>query len=112
MMKRFSLTASSHLPEMASCTASSAYWDLGLRCSLVSVFKEARSYGRLKGGGNAEYKSVMSRAFALLLVLCLGCTIGGSPAPAGKQIHIGVDLPLTGPEGPAGLTVLNGVRFY
>ena len=39
MMNLFSLTASSHLPAMASCTASSAYCERGLRCSVVSVFK-------------------------------------------------------------------------
>ena len=54
----------------------------------------------------------MRRAFALLLVLCTGCTFGGSPNLPGKPLHIGVDLPLTGPEGRAGLTALNGVRFY
>src|SRR5437868_7564387 len=37
-MNLLSLTASSHLPAIASCTASSAYWDRGLRCSVVSVF--------------------------------------------------------------------------
>src|SRR5690242_14845852 len=56
MMKRFSLTASSHLPWIASCTASSAYWDLGLRCSVVSVFNRARSYARRKvGKGSRVY---------------------------------------------------------
>src|SRR5437868_9648574 len=46
MMNLLSLTASSHLPAMASWTASSAYCERGLRCSLVSVFTEARSHDR------------------------------------------------------------------
>jgi len=48
---------------------------------------------------------------SLLLVLpaCSGETGG---APAAKSITIGVDLPLTGTEGQAGMSTFNGVRFF
>ncbi len=48
---------------------------------------------------------------ALLLVLpaCSGASTGATPA---KTITIGVDLPLTGVEGRAGTSTLNGVRFF
>jgi len=54
----------------------------------------------------------MNRAWAALVLLCVGCTLGGQAAPAGKVLRIGVDLPLTGPEGRAGATALNGIRYF
>jgi branched-chain amino acid transport system substrate-binding protein len=51
-------------------------------------------------------------ASAVLILLCVACTTGASPPPPAKTLHIAVDLPLTGPEGRAGTTVLNGVRFF
>jgi branched-chain amino acid transport system substrate-binding protein len=48
---------------------------------------------------------------ALLLVLP-ACSGDGSGAAAAKTITIGADLPLTGIEGPAGTSTLNGVRFF
>jgi branched-chain amino acid transport system substrate-binding protein len=44
------------------------------------------------------------------LVSLTGCTVGGSGSS--KAIKIGVDLPLSGDEGQAGIPTLNGVRFY
>jgi branched-chain amino acid transport system substrate-binding protein len=48
---------------------------------------------------------------ALLLALpaCTGDSAGATPD---KTITIGVDLPLTGVEGRAGTSTLNGVRFF
>jgi branched-chain amino acid transport system substrate-binding protein len=48
---------------------------------------------------------------ALLLALpaCSGDNAGATPD---RTITIGVDLPLTGVEGPAGTATLNGVRFF
>ena len=46
------------------------------------------------------------------VVMFSGCVPGGSAVPPANPIHIGVDLPLTGPEGPAGLPALNGIRFF
>src|SRR5438067_1025092 len=127
MMKRFSLTASSHLPAIASCTASSAYCDRGLRCSLVSVFNEARSYGRLRAEGDAEYtecplgegvsSSVPMRSWAAagacaVVALSAGCAPTSQPAPAGKTLRIGVDLPLSGGESRAATPALNGIRYF
>ncbi len=42
------------------------------------------------------------------LVLVAACS-AGTPA---KVIRIGVDLPLSGAEGRAGQTALNGVQFF
>src|SRR5438132_5816661 len=53
MMKRFSSSASSHWPAMASWTASSANWDFGLRFSVDSVFNPACSYDGQDGGRTA-----------------------------------------------------------
>ena len=54
----------------------------------------------------------MARALAIcamvFLVPVAACTLGTTP----KVVRIGVDLPLSGAEGRAGKTVLNGVRFY
>src|SRR5258708_12688239 len=46
-------------------------------------------------------------AFLLALPACLGVPA----APVAKTITIGVDLPLTGDEGRAGQSTLNGIRF-
>jgi branched-chain amino acid transport system substrate-binding protein len=48
-------------------------------------------------------------AFLLALTACSSAENAGSTA---RTIKIGVDLPLTGSEGPAGLSTLNGVRFF
>jgi branched-chain amino acid transport system substrate-binding protein len=48
----------------------------------------------------------------LVVVLCMSCTFGSPATPAGKALKVGVDLPLSGPEGRAGTTALNGVRYY
>src|SRR5450759_1405337 len=45
----------------------------------------------------------------LVLPACSG-DAGGAPSP--RTITIGVDLPLTGSEGHAGMSTLNGVRFF
>src|SRR5947207_15191137 len=48
---------------------------------------------------------------ACLFVVAATCT-SSSPAPAGKVLRIGVDLPLTGPESRAATPALNGIRFF
>jgi branched-chain amino acid transport system substrate-binding protein len=48
---------------------------------------------------------------ALLLALP-ACIADSGAVPPGRTITIGVDLPLTGVEGPAGTATLNGVRFF
>jgi branched-chain amino acid transport system substrate-binding protein len=54
--------------------------------------------------------AVLSIALVLgALPACSGGDTGTSPA---KTIVIGADLPLTGVEGAAGLSTLNGVRFF
>jgi branched-chain amino acid transport system substrate-binding protein len=46
-------------------------------------------------------------------LLCLaGCSAGTSVAAPAGEIHIGVELPLTGPEGITGAQALNGIRFF
>lgn len=55
---------------------------------------------------------MLNRALAVLVLLCAGCSLGGSAAPPGKVLRIGVDLPLSGPEGRAGATALNGIRYF
>ena len=61
--------------------------------------------------------SIRSAEFARLLcagivaVMC-ACTPAPSPPPAGKTLRIGVDLPLSGPEGPAAMPALDGIRYY
>ncbi len=51
-------------------------------------------------------------AYAGLAVVLSGCSFGGGTSPPAKAITIGVDLPLTGDEGRAGSSTLNGVRFF
>src|SRR2546421_4763073 len=125
MMKRFSLTASSHLPAMASCTASSAYCERGLRCSLVSAFKEARSYGvaeELEGMLSirtaagvillAQMRRWGSLTVSVLLALGAACGSTTSPSAPRLSLSIGVDLPVTGREARAAMPAMNGVRFF
>src|SRR5919201_4467120 len=49
---------------------------------------------------------------ACLAVVCAACTSSGGPAPAGKVLRIGVDLPLSGVESRAATPALYGVRFF
>jgi len=55
----------------------------------------------------------MARALALagMAVLVLAGAACSSPPPI-KPLKIGVDLPLSGPEGRAGTPALNGVQFF
>jgi branched-chain amino acid transport system substrate-binding protein len=46
------------------------------------------------------------------LLLALPACSGDTGAPPIKTITIGADLPLSGAEGRAGVSTLNGVRFY
>jgi branched-chain amino acid transport system substrate-binding protein len=48
---------------------------------------------------------------ACLFVVAASCT-SSSPAPAGKVLRIGVDLPLSGRESRAATPALNGIRFF
>ena len=47
-----------------------------------------------------------------LLPALPACSAGGAGAAPARTIALGVDLPLTGVEGQAGATTLNGVRFF
>jgi branched-chain amino acid transport system substrate-binding protein len=47
-----------------------------------------------------------------LLLAGTACSSTGSGSPPARTITIGVDLPLTGDEGRAGSTTLNGIRFF
>lgn len=51
-------------------------------------------------------------AAALVLLAASACSGYGQQSPALKQLHVGVELPLTGTERRAAATVLDGVRFY
>jgi len=56
-----------------------------------------------------------SRVPALVVgfLLCLAACSGSSPAAQSKgSLRIGVDLPLSGPEGLAGTQALDGIRFF
>lgn len=46
------------------------------------------------------------------LIATVGCASFGPGANSGKQLHIGIDFPLSGAEGAVGRPALNGVRFY
>jgi branched-chain amino acid transport system substrate-binding protein len=54
----------------------------------------------------------IAAAACAVLIVASGCTAGGTGGPGSSPLHIGVDLPLTGPEGRAGLPALNGIRFF
>ncbi len=51
-------------------------------------------------------------ACAALVVGLSGCSLGAQAPPAVRTITIAVDLPLTGDEGRAGTSTLNGARFF
>jgi branched-chain amino acid transport system substrate-binding protein len=51
-------------------------------------------------------------ACAVLVILLSACSLGGETPTVVKTITIGVDLPLTGDEGRAGSSTLNGIRFF
>src|ERR1700687_5982217 len=51
--------------------------------------------------------AVAASTFLLAVPAC-----AGQAAPAPKTITIGVDLPLTGDEGRAGVSTLNGIRYF
>ena len=53
----------------------------------------------------------MAAGVALLLALP-ACSIGETGASTAKTIRLAVDVPLTGAEGRAGMTTLNGIRFF
>jgi branched-chain amino acid transport system substrate-binding protein len=49
---------------------------------------------------------------AVAVIVLSGCSFGGGTPPAARTITIGVSLPLTGSEGRAGSSTLNGVKFF
>lgn len=64
---------------------------------------------------NHPVQSFLSATAAASIALLLGltaCSGGDISASTTKTITIGVDLPLTGVEGAAGLSTLNGIRFF
>jgi branched-chain amino acid transport system substrate-binding protein len=54
----------------------------------------------------------LSAAGVAFLLAAAACSGGGTAAGAAKTITIAVDLPLTGASQRAGLSTLNGVRFF
>ena len=60
--------------------------------------------------------ALVPRLVPLIAAMCLtglvSCTGGAQPSAAVTQLRIGVDLPLTGIEGAAAATALNGIKFY
>src|SRR5207245_1632710 len=65
------------------------------------------------GGDNLRVVSIVARGLVLagMAVLILAGAACSSPPPI-KALKIGVDLPLSGPEGRAGTPALNGVQFF
>ncbi|MFI5281812.1 MAG: branched-chain amino acid ABC transporter substrate-binding protein [Candidatus Dormibacterales bacterium] len=57
-------------------------------------------------------RKTLASAGALGLLCVSACSGAGLGAAASTTIRVGVDLPLSGPEGAAGLQALNGVRFF
>src|SRR5450759_1663863 len=57
-------------------------------------------------------RAVAATSIALMLGTLTACSGGDTGASPTKTIVIGADLPLTGVEGAAGLSTLNGVRFF
>ena len=57
-------------------------------------------------------KKASAAVCAALLLALPACSGDGAGAPPARTISIGVDLPLTGVEGQAGVSTLNGVRFF
>lgn len=51
-------------------------------------------------------------ALAAVLLIAAACSGSGQPGAPVKPLHIGVELPLTGSEGRAAVTALDGARFY
>jgi branched-chain amino acid transport system substrate-binding protein len=54
---------------------------------------------------------IFAAAGATFLLAVPAC-LGGPAAPVANTITIGVDLPLTGDEGRAGTSTLNGIRYF
>lgn len=54
----------------------------------------------------------LSAAACFGLIVTSACAAGGTGGLSSGPLHIGVDLPLTGPEGRAAQPALNGVRFF
>ncbi|HEY1420679.1 MAG TPA: branched-chain amino acid ABC transporter substrate-binding protein [Candidatus Dormibacteraeota bacterium] len=55
--------------------------------------------------------ALLAAACAALVVMS-GCSMAGPGGPTRPTLHIGVDLPLTGPEGRGATPALNGIRFF
>lgn len=60
----------------------------------------------------ASSSKAFGLACAALVTVLAACSLAGGPSPAAKTIAIGVDLPLSGAEGRAGSSTLNGIRFF
>ncbi|MGA8921735.1 MAG: branched-chain amino acid ABC transporter substrate-binding protein [Candidatus Dormiibacterota bacterium] len=54
----------------------------------------------------------LSAAACFGLIVTSACAGGGAGGTGAGPLHIGVDLPITGPEGPAAQPALNGIRFF
>ncbi len=69
----------------------------------------------MAAGDNHAVRPFLRATAATAIALLLGlpaCSGGDTGASSAKTIAIGADLPLTGSEGAAGLSTLNGVRFF
>lgn len=75
---------------------------------MLSIRRTSHTAGVILSGVNR------AASLGTFAVLILASACGGSPPAqqAVRTIHIGVDLPLTGPEARAAVPALNGVRFF
>jgi branched-chain amino acid transport system substrate-binding protein len=55
---------------------------------------------------------IRTLAGVVACLIAVPACLAAPAAPAAKTITIGVDLPLTGDEGRAGQSTLNGIRYY
>jgi branched-chain amino acid transport system substrate-binding protein len=73
----------------------------------------------IRSAGGAQRNVILSGVGRLAAVTALvavamvaACTGSTPPAPAGKALDVGVDLPLSGSEARAAVPALYGVRFF
>ena len=84
----------------------------------ISSGGRQKNYPRRPGAGSDDNldvrpaaRTTAAVAAAIFLLSTVACTMG-TPASVAASIKIGVDLPLTGAAGGAGIPTLNGVSFF
>ena len=79
------------------------------------VYDEYKFFWSYHSVDNHQVRPVISAAAAACITLLFAlpaCSGGESLGPMARIIKIAVDLPLTGGEGRAGVSTLNGVRLF